>query len=204
MSERIRAFVAVSLGPELERALLDGARRLDRSLGRRLGVKWVGSRQIHITLQFLGDVDTGLLPKLSGGLRGAFKDLAPFEAHLFGLGAFPSTVRPRIIWAGVREGADLVRTLHALTLAVTEPLGFPREDRPFSPHVTLGRVKERGRVPDISGDLRAEEGFDFGKCQIDRVHLVRSELRPDGPVYTTVDSFLLGGYDTEQMNRERP
>ncbi len=203
MGDRIRAFVAVHLGQELERALLETARRLDRVLGRRLRVKWVRAGQVHVTLQFLGDVDTGLLPKLTGGLRGAFRDLPPFPVRWGGLGAFPSTVRPRVIWAGSKEGADLLRTLHGLTLAVTEPLGFAREERPFSPHVTLGRVKEGGRVPDITAELRAESGGDLGECQIDRVYLVRSELRPDGPVYTTVDSFPLGSYDTEQMNRER-
>lgn len=203
MGERIRAFIAVQLGQELERALLQVARRLDHVLGRRLRVKWVRSGQIHVTLQFLGDVDTGILPKLADGLRGAFRDLKPFSVRIGGLGAFPSPVRPRVIWAGSKEGGDLLRTLNRLTLAVTEPLGFPREERPFSPHVTLGRVKEGGRLPDITAELRAESGGDVGECQIDRVHLVRSELRPDGPVYTTVDSFLLEGYDTEQMNRER-
>jgi 2'-5' RNA ligase len=192
MSEKKRCFVAVRFSDEVVSALDRQEGRLRESLNNRLRVKWVPPANIHLTLQFLGDVDLGLIPKLADGLAGAFGDVAPFEVWLRGLGVFPSARRPRVLWMGIRAGADQLKALAACTHRVTLPLGFEPEDRPFRAHVTLGRVKDHRKSLDISGVFERLADAEAGRCQIDMVHLVASELRPTGPIYNTLDSFPLG------------
>lgn len=192
MSERKRLFIAVRFSDEVIASLdrLEG--RLRDAVGSLAKVKWVQPHNIHLTMQFLGDVDTALIPKLSGGLSGAYLDVQPFEVTLAGVGCFPNPRKPRVVWAGIQHGTGELKTIHACTLRVTEPLGFERENRPFRVHVTLGRIRDPRRSRDISGALEKVGSVEVGKCQIDAVHLVASELRPSGPIYTTLDSFSLG------------
>lgn len=192
MAERIRSFVAVHLPAEVQRALGELQAELRRPAERLAQVKWVTPANMHLTLQFLGDVDSGLLPKLVDSLRGAFLDTHPFELEVADVGAFPSPARPRVLWAGLKRGVDGLKALASAAAGVTGPLGFPPEDRPFKPHVTLGRVKDGGRPGDLGPALAPLAGRELGRCQIDRVYLMKSELRPTGPLYTVLDSFPLG------------
>jgi RNA 2',3'-cyclic 3'-phosphodiesterase len=196
MSDKLRLFIAVRFSKDVTLALADLSERLRRDLDGRAPIKWVEAQNIHLTLQFLGDVGEGLVPKLAGSLSGAYGDLAPFEVELGGVGAFPRPNRAKVIWAGMRHGADGLRALHAATQGVTAGFGVEPEDRPFKAHVTLGRLRigrGRGRAPDLSAALSPLAERAFGTCQIGEVHLVRSELKPTGPVYTTLDTFPVGG-----------
>jgi len=192
MSERRRTFVAVRFSSEVVSELARLEDGLKDSIGSRARIKWVEPHNIHLTLQFLGDVEQALFPKLSGGLSGAYGDVDPFEVTLAGTGSFPSPRKPRVVWAGIQTGAHELKRLLACTLTVTEPFGFKRENRPFRAHVTLGRVKDPRKSSDISTQLEKMGAVELGKCQIDSVHLVTSELKPSGPIYTTLDSFTLG------------
>ncbi|HUU03632.1 MAG TPA: RNA 2',3'-cyclic phosphodiesterase [Myxococcota bacterium] len=192
MVESKRTFIAVNFAASVLDALADLQGLLRKSLGDRTGIKWVSPANIHLTLQFLGQVDTELLPLLIEELSGAFSKNDPFEVGLRGAGCFPSPSRPRVIWAGITDGAQDLEALYAATLRMTEPMGFEREKRPFKPHLTLGRVKDPGKLGNISGAITRFELHQVGSCQIDCVDLMASELRPRGPVYTTLDSFPLG------------
>ncbi len=193
MSDRLRMFIAVRFSPEVTDALARLRERLIGRLDQYANIKWVEPENIHLTLQFLGDVEQGLVPKLAGSLGGAYADLEPFEVELSGVGCFPRPSRPRVVWAGLRRGADGLKGLQAATFRVTGELGFEPEDRPFSAHVTMGRVRSRGRRrPDLGKPLAALAEVEVGKCQIAEVHLVKSVLEPRGPVYTTLDSFPVG------------
>jgi RNA 2',3'-cyclic 3'-phosphodiesterase len=191
MSRRDRCFIAVCFSDELKLNLSQLQEKLKQKLQNPTSVKWADPGNIHLTLQFLGEIDSGLVPKITDGLHGAFGDIHPFTATLAGVGAFPSIHRPRVLWTAIRTGADGMKSLQSCVLRVTEPLGFPREDRPFSPHVTLGRLKD-GRGFDFSAPEREFREVSVGTCQIDRVTLQKSELRPAGPIYSIVDSFPLG------------
>jgi len=192
MSDKRRTFIAVRFSPEVVSELSTLEETLKRTIGDRARIKWVQPHNIHLTLQFLGDVDFTLFPKLSGGLSGAYGDVEPFQVTLAGAGSFPSPRKPRVVWAGIQNGAGELKKLLACTLQVTEPLGFERENRPFRAHVTLGRVKNPKNNSDISKQLDRMADHPLGQCQIDSVHLVTSELKPSGPIYTTLDSFPLG------------
>lgn len=175
----LRAFVAVDVPPsqELERAI-EGLRGFGRAL------KPVLPANVHITLKFLGEIDEGTVPGIEAAMRRAVEGVRPFALRLVGIGAFPSTHSPRVIWTGI-EGAEPLAKMAAALEEGCEPLGFPRERRPFSPHLTLARVRE-GQRPDLHAFLEMYRGRDLGSFQVDRVRLKRSVLTPSGPIYSDV------------------
>jgi RNA 2',3'-cyclic 3'-phosphodiesterase len=192
MAESKRTFIAVHFSAAVLDALAELQAGLKKMLGDRAGIKWVTSENIHLTLQFLGQVDTELLPLLASELSSAFSENEPFEVILSGSGCFPSPSRPRVIWAGITSGGQNLCGLYEATLRATESMGFEREKRPFKPHLTLARVKDPRKCGNVSEAIARFERHPLGSCQIDCVDLMASELTPRGPIYTTLDSFPLG------------
>jgi len=190
VSEAVRSFVAVDPPEEVREAV---GRFLAQAAGLR-GVKWVGPGQMHFTLAFLGGVDTGRLPGVAAALDAALAARPAFRLALTGAGAFPSVERPRVLWVGAGEGAGELAALAGLVEQALEPLGFPAPDRPFAPHLTVGRVKERLRDP---GPLRrlvdAARGRVIGEFLVPAVRLQRSDLFPSGPRYTILHETRLAG-----------
>ena len=135
----MRTFVAVFPPPEVREALFRAARDLPVSNDFRL----VGQEKIHLTLKFLGDVTMDELDRVTEALEHLGERHEPFEVSTSGFGAFPSKRRARILWAGVQAGAGLLRTVAENVEDLLEPAGFEREDRPYVPHLTLGRSKDR-------------------------------------------------------------
>lgn len=128
---------------------------------------------------------------LVAALRDAVTAVAAFDATVHGLGAFPAPTRPRVIWAGVRGGADAMREVADRVDAALAPLGLPRETRPFSPHVTLGRVRVPPRDPRLAGALAAAAGREFGRLHVAQVALMQSRLSPRGVAYTELAAARL-------------
>lgn len=137
---RIRAFVALPL-PEEARARLGGLRR---AADPAAPVRWVAPDAMHLTLKFLGEIEPERADAVKAALGKLGWDRGAFEFTLAGIGGFPSLARPRVLWAGVTDGAAAVAALAERVEAALEPLGFPREDRRFTPHLTIGRVKDAG------------------------------------------------------------
>ena len=156
-----------------------------------LPVAWVAPENFHVTLKFLGGIDEGRVPGVTEALHAAAADHRAFEMEVAGLGAFPSATRPRVVWAGIVDGSD---PLAALASAVDDrlvALGFPREARAFAPHITLGRVRETRRAPQLTDALGAAAARPFGRVAIDHVALMRSDLSPRGARYTALVSVPL-------------
>ncbi len=177
----MRAFVAVFPPPELREEALARARRL--SLRGR--VRWSKPENVHLTLKFLGDVREEVLDGLCTALEEVCGRHASFDAGLAGFGAFPSARRAQVLWAGIGIGFDGLCSLATDLDAVLAPLGFEREKRPYTPHLTLGRA--RGQL--ASFEPRPEEYL--GKFRVRRVELTESTLTPEGAVYRTVRAFTL-------------
>jgi RNA 2',3'-cyclic 3'-phosphodiesterase len=192
MAETQRTFIAVHFSAEVIDALARCEEKLKIEIGSRAKIKWVTPKNIHMTLQFLGDVDVELLPILAEELNGAFVETAAFEVEINGIGAFPSLTKPRVIWAAISEGIEGLQALFDQVHRVSVPLGFEREKRDFKPHVTLGRIRDPRKSSNISRELEKFGDHRLGKCQIDLVSLMASELKPGGPIYTRLDSFPLG------------
>jgi len=147
---------------------------------------------LHLTLKFLGAVPEARIDSVAGALSEASLGACPFEARIRGLGAFPSAGRPRVIWAGVTEGArEMIELARCVDVALAA-LGFPRDERPFSPHVTLGRVRQPGRNPALSDALGSATAREFGQMRVPSASLMRSELGPRGARYTELATVRLG------------
>ncbi len=201
MAESKRSFLALRFSQEVNANLVRLQQELKSQWGDRAKIKWVAAENIHLTLQFLGQVEGDLLALLAEELSGSFAHIPAFEVSLQGLGAFPRPQRPRVVWLGFDQGGRQMEDVFRAVERVTEACGFKPETRAFRPHLTLGRIKVAKQASDISKLIERFQDHHAGKCQIAAVELLASELRPEGPIYTRLDSFPLGGYDTEHLNR---
>lgn len=178
----MRAFVAVFPPPEIRSALIDAARRLPVA-GE---VRWVRPANVHLTLKFLGEVpedDLGRVAEALGPVRDRHE---PFEVEPSGFGAFPSTRRGRILWAGIGEGSERLRALAGDVEASLEPLGFEPEARIFTPHLTLGRARTRPVALTSPEPPPTVPGF-----SVRQMELVKSEPGEAGTTYSTLATYLL-------------
>jgi 2'-5' RNA ligase len=180
--------VAIRLDETVRAALgaaIEGLRRVARD------VAWVAPDNLHLTLRFLGQVRRARTSELVAALTRATSGVTAFEANVRGLGAFPAPTRARVVWAGVGRGSDALVELAGRVDDALVPLGFPREPRPFSPHVTLGRVRTPRRDLALADALRAGAGREFGRLSVERVALMRSDLSPRGARYTELATVTL-------------
>lgn len=188
----IRAFIAIDLSDEIYRRLDEVTRNLQEHLAG-VPIRWVPVRNIHITLKFLGDVSIKNLEVLKKLLETEAPSHQPFEISVGDLGAYPSDRRPRVLWAGVEAPLELSALQRGIELE-TARLGYPPEDRPFSPHLTLGRIGRNAESHDLRlvGEIlkTSKVGF-LGATRIQAVHLYRSDLQPGGAIYTRLHSASL-------------
>ena len=184
----IRAFIAIDLSREVRDAL----RSLQEDLKKtRADVRWVKPEAIHLTLKFLGNITEDTVGKVAGGMGAAAREARACTIHIRGLGAFPSTARPRIVWVGVREDTGALRDLQGRIEHEMERIGVHRETRSFRPHLTLGRfTSSRGRDQIVP---RLEEGADrvMGSFIADEIVLFKSTLLPSGAEYSRLNSTAL-------------
>lgn len=171
--------MAVLLAPAIRARLAAEVERLRPLAGE---VAWVAPDNFHLTLKFLGDVEAARLDAVAAALAAATGAAAPFDLVVRGLGAFPSPRRPRVLWAGIDEGAGPTAVLARRVDDALAPLGFAREDRGFSAHVTLGRIRTPRASPGLPDALGG--GATFGRQPVERVALMRSRLSPRGARYT--------------------
>ncbi len=182
MSERVRAFMAILLPPELVAAAAAVQERLKPVFPPGM-VRWVAPELFHLTVRFFGDLDPKGLEKARAvveGLDGAFR---PVEVAIDSVSAFPSPARPQTLWLGVSDRSGALDTLATETDSRIRAQGFGASDKPWKSHLTLGRVNRdwTGRAPQ---GWAAGLTWERGNFTIRTVALMQSELRPRGPVYT--------------------
>jgi 2'-5' RNA ligase len=188
----IRAFVAVPVDPRLAPALAAALHSVQRALPAG-AVNWVRPENLHLTLHFLGEVPAAWLETVREQLGAACAGTPPLTAHVAGLGCFPNPARARVLWLGVHEPSGRLAALQERLAAALVSFGRAEEPARFHPHLTLGRVKDlppaqRRELAARLPTLRVER---VGDWLMDRVALVRSELRPDGPRYTELAAIPL-------------
>jgi 2'-5' RNA ligase len=142
-------------------------------------------------MKFLGGIEEARVPALVEALHVAATDRHAFDLEIASLGAFPSPTRPRVLWAGVTEGQAPLAALATTVDDALAPLGFPRETRAFTAHVTLARVREPRRAPALAAALGAAAARRFGSVTIDHLALMRSDLSPRGAQYTALSTVPL-------------
>ncbi len=150
-------------------------------------VKWIEPQKLHITVKFLGDVEDAEIYQVCQLASGAVADLPAFRAACRGVGAFPSSDRPRTIWIGVDDPTGHFQQLHQRVEQAMASLRFPREVRRFSPHLTLGRVRQGKRTGvGLTERIRQQGAVELGEFDVDELVVFSSELTPEGPVYTVL------------------
>ena len=180
----MRLFVAIEIPEEIREAIAAFLKEL-RAIAPQ--VKWVHAENLHLTLKFLGEVEAGKLGAIRNTLA-AIRTKHPVTLDFRGLGFFPNEKRPRVFWAGIEASSNL-KSLAAGMDHVLHRLGFPLEDRPFTPHLTLARFSLPGLPAKLLASTRENESRTFGSTTVSEFHLIESKLKPGGAEYTTLQSF---------------
>ena len=183
----MRLFVAVHLPQEIRDGLAAVQERLRRL---QADVSWVKPANLHITLKFLGETEPKRLGGIGPVLAEVARGMAPFSLTVAGVGTFGGRI-PRVVWAGVREGAA---PLEALAGAVENGLaraGFPKERRQFTAHFTLGRVRSPRNAEVLLAAIRDESTEPLGVVSVEEFVLMQSRLDPGGSIYTALERFPL-------------
>ena len=185
----MRLFIGVDLDEPVRAAAAAVTDQLRTELQRvdpDFTARWIPHANLHITLWFLGEVADDTAEAVMAALRRPFRDLS-FPLVLRGCGAFPRSGPPRVLWVGAPRGAAEMQGLYEGLSDRLVPLGFPREQRPYSPHLTLARVKESGRgTARAIRQLLAETPADCGTSAVTAVTLFRSRLSPRGAAYEPI------------------
>jgi 2'-5' RNA ligase len=178
--EQIRAFIAVEISKEGKAFLEKLSTELQRT---RADVKWVRAAGIHLTLKFLGQVREDMVPVLGEELTPVFSEFRPFSIQISGLGAFPGLGRPRVIWAGLSDSSGTLPLMAARLEDTLEGFGFVREKRPFSPHLTIGRVRSNTGLGEMVEAVRERTDIAGPLFTADHAVLFQSILKPSGAEY---------------------
>lgn len=179
--DKIRTFVAVRLPAEIRRRLMLVEKRLMQS---GADVKWVPEENFHITLKFLGDVEQNRLSAVKDAVGRAVEGASAFDLSLAGVGAFGRPLR--VVWVGIASGKDELKSLAKRVEDELAGIGFPAEDRPFSAHITLGRVRSPRGIEKLSACIESLNDEPVGDVHVDGASVMKSELRREGPAYTPI------------------
>jgi 2'-5' RNA ligase len=188
---RIRTFIAVGL----DKAVRDRTVALQEKLVQAgTEVKWVEPENLHVSLIFLGEVNDRDVPAVCRVVSEQSGKFAAFPMSVETVGCFPNPRRPRILWVGVGQGTQELVALHDALEPPLLDLGcYRREDRPYTPHITLGRVKSDRSTDALAAALAKKAGWQGGEMIVGEVLVLGSELRPEGPVYTVLSRGKLRG-----------
>jgi len=191
----IRAFIAI----ELPAAILEQIDKIEARLKPHVPpdcIRWVKADSIHLTMKFLGQVPSDQLDLIEHSLRAAVAAHAPFALEVSGAGCFPNFHRPRVVWIGVQENGHRLHTLQRAVENAISPLGYPTEQRDFTPHLTLGRLARDVRQTDqkkIGDVVQAAQVGRLGSWEVTQVALIKSDLKPTGAEYTVLSRAALTG-----------
>ncbi|MEI6970668.1 MAG: RNA 2',3'-cyclic phosphodiesterase [bacterium] len=187
-SDYLRAFIAIDTNAQIRQKLVHAQEEL-----RRIddGVRWVAPEHMHFTLAFLGNIPRGIVPAVATEMDATGSSSSAFLCDVAGLGFFGSRNSPRVIWAGVSSVPALLAMQKRLCSGM-ETLGIPQEDRPFKPHLTLGRVRSIRNSGPFMRKLESHAGTSYGQVLVDGILLLQSSLSPNGAEYSLLHRASIG------------
>jgi RNA 2',3'-cyclic 3'-phosphodiesterase len=189
--KRLRTFIAVDLGKSIRDRLVSLQERLAQT---GAPVKWVEIENLHVTLLFLGEVDPRDVPAVCRAAADVCKDHVPFMLSVQGVSCFGNPRRPRTLWVGTNTGSSELCTLHDALEPPLLDLGcYRREERQFTPHITIGRVKIDRPNDTLAAALTKLSDWQAGQVQVREILVLSSELTSDGPIYTVLSRAKLHG-----------
>ena len=190
LQETKRIFIAVELSTVVQ-GKLKKAQNMLRDCS--LNIKWVEKENFHITLKFLGDLSKTQIIEVKDELEEISKKSLPFEISINGLGAFPDIEYPKVIWAGVEKNQNQLINLHQAIERRMINLGFKEESHDYTPHITLGRVRKKEKNYELISEKIKRFPFKINAHHlVDGITVMKSELTPEGPIYSPVAEFELG------------
>jgi 2'-5' RNA ligase len=185
MLESIRSFLAFDLESDTVLSRLATVQSLLVQTGADL--KLVEPKNIHITVRFLGNITPAMAEKIFDEMRKV--QFAPFNVQINGLGVFPDLRYPRVVWAGITEGADQLKSVFSQLEPRLRGLGFTPDPKGFSPHLTIARVKSGRNKAELAKFVTENADYDFGTIKAKCLRLKKSDLTPKGPIYSTLKEF---------------
>jgi len=192
--EQIRSFIAIELPEELRLELSQLQAKLKSD--RQPWVKWVDPYGIHLTLKFLGNIAINRTGEITKAIEEAAKGTAPFHLEVKQLGVFPNLRRVQVVWVGISGEADKLNQLQQRLESNLSHLGFAKESRPFTPHLTLARVRDQASLDERQrlGQLIANTSFESAHgIEVATVNLMKSQLTREGAIYSRISSVKLTG-----------
>jgi 2'-5' RNA ligase len=190
--EQVRTFIAIELPDELKEGLAQLQAQLKSS--NPSSVKWVDPFGIHLTLKFLGNIDVARISEITQVVKAASQEISPFHLEVKGLGVFPNLRRVQVVWVGVGGELDRLRQLQQRLESNLAPLGFAAESRPFTPHLTLARLRDRALPSERErlGQLIAGTKFEtVHTINVASINLMKSQLTREGAIYSRLSSVEL-------------
>ena len=185
MAETVRSFLAFDMENESVLKKLALVQNLLMKTGADL--KLVQPQNIHITIRFLGDIKLATAQKILEEMKKT--QFAPFDVRIRGLGAFPNMRYPRVVWAGITEGAEQLKSVFNQLEPRLRSLGFNPDPKGFSAHLTIARVKSGRNKAELAEFIVKNEDYDFGTIRAKCLRLKKSDLTPKGPIYSTLKEF---------------
>jgi RNA 2',3'-cyclic 3'-phosphodiesterase len=185
----LRCFIAIEIPEAIKRTIAGSVESLKKS---GADVKWLLPENIHITLQFLGETEEALIPVIKKALDKILLTYSPFYIKIAGVGCFPDTRRPRIIWVGTEESQPVIN-LHADIAEGMAELGYREEERNFTPHLTIGRVKSNRDIGELLRKINEIKAASFSAFEVQNITLMKSELKPSGAIYYSLAEIPFGG-----------
>jgi len=187
--ETIRSFIAIELPDEVKETVALIIKRLRPAQYRY--VKWVSPEGTHMTIKFLGNIYSSQIPQITGIIKTAAGKVPPLELRLGGLGMFPNEQRPRVIWVALEGNTEPLAAMQREIEQALAPLGFAPENRAFTPHLTLGRVRDNASPEERKeiGNIVKEKKIDYeASFTLRELSLMKSTLTPTGAIYNRLDS----------------
>lgn len=188
-----RLFVAVELPDNIRDHISGAIDRLQQAVPRH-AIRWVPLQNLHLTLKFLGDVPETQIDQIRSNLDHAVARHRTFAFNVAGAGCFPTPKKPRVLWLGLHDDKHALLPLRDDIERLIAPLGFPTEKRPFSPHLTVGRVKRHiqgTKLTDIGNGVQKVAIGQLAQWQCSSISLMQSTLTPDGAIYTCLSQIPL-------------
>jgi len=190
--EQIRSFIAIELPEEIKVGLAELQARLKS--GMQPAVKWADPYSIHLTLKFLGNIAVDKIAAITKAMEEAAQEISPFQLEVKNLGVFPNLRRVQVVWVGINGEVDKLSQLQQRIELNLVPLGFAPESRPFVPHLTLARLRERAspderqKFGQLIGGTKLEAVYTI---KVDSINLMRSQLTREGAIYSQISSVEL-------------
>ncbi len=185
MPESIRSFIAFDIDSEVVLRKMADIQNLLIRTGANL--KLVKPENIHMTMRFLGNITPPMVEKIFEGMKKI--KFAPFDVKLQGINAFPHLRYPRVVWVGIVEGVDQMQSVFSQLEPRLRRLGFAPDSKGFSPHLTIARVKSGRNKAELIKCITENLNYEFGIVGVECLRLKRSDLTPEGPIYSTIKEF---------------